>query len=142
MLQQTYLVYLSHIVDFDETGCWLTNHSGTTIVSGTISPIGKHLYTLDMGSLLVKHSFIATRVPDIDVWHCQLGHVNYGLIINMSDAGMVKGMHIDLSSAPPKCQSCILGKQTKTSVPKVQEGPCAKEILDCVYIDLTGLESG
>ena len=50
-------------------------------------------------------------------------------------------MHINLSSAPPKCQSCILGKQTRTPVPKVREGAQAEGVLDVVYIDLTGPES-
>jgi hypothetical protein len=95
-----------------------------------------------MGSLLVvEHSFIATRVPDIETWHCCLGHVNYKSIVDMSDNGMVRGMHVNLSSAPPKCQSCILGKQTTTPVPKVQERMRAAGILDVVYIDLTGPES-
>jgi hypothetical protein len=59
----------------------------------------------------------------------------------MSDNNMVKGMHIDLSNAPPKCKSCVLGKQTRSSVPKVHEGLRAKEVFDCVYIDLTGPQS-
>src|ERR1700676_2346448 len=59
----------------------------------------------------------------------------------MSDRNLAKGMHIDLSSAPPKCQSCILGKQTKSSVPKICEGKCAEGVLDIVYIDLTRPES-
>ena len=126
---------------FDGDGCWLTNTSGATIASGNISPIRKRLYMLDMNSPLVKHSFITTRVPDIETWHRRLGHVNYKSIVDMSDNGMVRGMHINLSSAPPKCQSCILGKQTKTPVPKVREGVRAKGVLDVVYIDLTGPQS-
>ncbi|KZP19650.1 hypothetical protein FIBSPDRAFT_689982, partial [Athelia psychrophila] len=51
---------------------------------------------------------------------------------------MVEGMHIDLSSEPPKCQSCILGKQTRNPVPKICEGVKAGGRLDCVHIDLTG----
>ena len=94
-----------------------------------------------MGSPTVEHTFIATRVPDIETWHRRLGHVNYRLIVEMSDKGMAKGMHIDLSSTPPKCQSCILGKQTRSSVPKIREGKRAEEVLEIVYIDLTGPES-
>lgn len=104
---------------FDGNGCWLMNTSGATIASGKISPIGKHLYMLNMDSPLVKHSFIATRVPDIETWHRRLGHVNYKSIVDMSENGMVKGMHINLSSAPPKCEPCILRKQTRTPVPKI-----------------------
>src|SRR5882762_1701312 len=126
------------ISHFDGDGCWLTNKSGATVASGKISAMGKHLYTLNMGTPLVEHSFIATRVPDIETWHLRLGHVNYKSIVEMSDNGMVKGMHVNLSFAPPKCQPCILGKQTKTPVPKKREGARVKGALDIVYIDLTG----
>ena len=51
---------------------------------------------------------------------------------------MARGMHIDLSSEPAKCQHCILGKQTRNPVPKLLEGVKASRLLDCVYIDLTG----
>jgi len=126
---------------FDGDGCWLTNRSGTTVASGRISPISRWLYSIDIGTPLVEHSFIATRVPDLETWHRRLGHVNYQSIVDMSDKDMAKGMHINLSSAPPKCQSCILGKQTRLSVPKICKGQRAEGVLDCVYIDLTGPQS-
>jgi hypothetical protein len=129
------------ISHFDGNGCWLMNRAGATIASGELSKIGRRLYTINMGSPLVEHTFIATRVPDLETWHRRLGHVNYRSIVEMSDRNMAKGMHIDLSSALPKCQSCILGKQTKSSVPKIREGKRAGEVLDIVYIDLTGPES-
>jgi hypothetical protein len=47
-------------------------------------------------------------------------------------------MHINLSSKPAKCQHCILGKQTRSSVPKLCEGQKASGLLDCVYTDITG----
>ena len=47
-------------------------------------------------------------------------------------------MHIDLSSAPPRCNHCILGKQTRSSVPKPQEGERATRPLKRVFIDLCG----
>jgi hypothetical protein len=50
---------------------------------------------------------------------------------------VVKGMPIDLSS-PPKCDSCILGKQTQSSMPKKQEGIRASKPLEHVYVDLCG----
>ena len=103
--------------------------------------MGKCLYTLNMESPLVEHSFIATRVPDIETWHRRLGHINYRSIVDMSDNGMVKGMHVNLSSTPPKCQSSILGKQTRKAVPKKREGVRPTGVLDVVYIDLTGPQS-
>jgi len=50
----------------------------------------------------------------------------------------VEGMTINLSSSPPKCQACILGKQTCLSVPKEREGERASQPLECVFVDLCG----
>ena len=47
-------------------------------------------------------------------------------------------MNINLSSPPPKCEHCILGKQTRSSVPRMREGPRATKPLERVYVDLCG----
>jgi len=108
------------ISHFNGDGCWLTNSS---VLPSPLArcPWWETLYTLNMGSSLIEHLFIATRVPDIKTWHCCLEHVNYKSIVDMSNNGMVRGMHVNLSSAPPKCQSCILGKQTRMPVPKYKK---------------------
>ena len=78
--------------------------------------------------------------PSLEMWHCRLGHVNYATIVDMAQKGLVTGMHINLSTLPPICQHCILGKQTKKAVPKTRQGQRAGRILDIVYLDLTGPE--
>ncbi len=47
-------------------------------------------------------------------------------------------MCIDLSTVLPRCDHCILGKQTCSSVPKVREGIRASCPLECVFINLCG----
>lgn len=123
---------------FNRLGCWIATKAGTTVAKGTLATSRLGLYTLSLGSSLTKHAFIATRVPDLEAWHRRLGHVNTQYIADMSDKGMVLGMKIDLSSEPPKCQHCILGKQIRSSVPKKRDGEKAKAKLDIVHIDLTG----
>ncbi|KAH7918218.1 hypothetical protein BV22DRAFT_990895, partial [Leucogyrophana mollusca] len=68
--------------------------------------------------------------------HRRLGHTNYRSVVELARNGHVTGMPIDLSSEPPVCEHCILGKQTKSSVPKVREGVRATRVLGIVYIDL------
>ncbi|KZP19162.1 hypothetical protein FIBSPDRAFT_654441, partial [Athelia psychrophila] len=70
--------------------------------------------------------------------HRRLGHPGIGKLVQMVDSDMVTGMKINLSSEPAKCQSCIQGKQTQSSVPKEREGVKAAEGLDTVHIDLIG----
>ena len=50
-------------------------------------------------------------------------------------------MPIDLSNPTSKCAACILGKQTCSSVPKIQEGLKAVVPLEHIYVDLCGLMS-
>ena len=59
----------------------------------------------------------------------------------MARKGMVKGLPTSLSNiTPSKYVSCVLGKQTRTSVPKKrEEGRRATKQLEIVCIDLFGL---
>ena len=58
----------------------------------------------------------------------------------MAQKGLVTGMHTNLSTLPPVCQHCILGKQTKKAVLKTRQGERVSRILDTMYSDLTGPE--
>lgn len=113
---------------------------GTTnelIANGTLLPM-KNLYVLDL------HTELALTVhsaPNIVTWHRRLGHANYQTIMEMAKKGMVKGMPCTFSAKPPKCNECILGKQSRTPVPKVREegvGHRATRKLGIVLVDLTG----
>lgn len=93
---------------FTSTGCKIINSTGIVVATGTLT---SGLYTLDTQST-PDHTLIAARIPDLETWHQRLGHVNIHSIIDLADKGMVKGMYVNLSSEPPKCQQCILRKQT------------------------------
>jgi hypothetical protein len=45
-------------------------------------------------------------------------------------------MPIDLSTQPSICDKCILGKQTKSCIPKVRVGVRARRQLAVVHVDL------
>ena len=107
------------------------------IAQGTRAGTG--LYHLD-GVIKTEKLLLARTAPDLDTWHKQLGHVNYESIIRMAEQGLASGMPTNLSTIPPICEHCILGKQTRTPVPKVREGGRAKWILEKVFSDITGPE--
>src|SRR6266851_9606853 len=48
-------------------------------------------------------------------------------------------MHIDLSTALPRCDHCILSKQAHSLVPKIREGAKASHPLEHVFMDLCRL---
>ena len=87
-----------------------------------------------------KYGLLACAAPSLLTWHKQLGHLGYGAIIDMARLGMTKGMLTDLSTTPPVCEHCVLGKQTKNPIPQAHGGKWAKAPLDIIYLDLTGPE--
>ena len=131
----------NYITHFDSTSCWVTNCSGTTIIRGTLSST-RHLYSVSLTSASVTHvpcspsTLYASRMPDVETWHRWLGHCNVRSIVDMACKGAVEGITIDLSSAPPKCTHCVLGKQTCSPVPKIREGLKATKKLEKVFVDL------
>ena len=133
--------YTSH---FNSHSCWVTDRSGTTVARGTILP-GRNLYIFPMASasvpsfsLVSNSAHLARRIPDVETWHRRLGHCNHRTIIEMARAGVVEGMPINLSSSPPKCDPCVMGKQTRSTVPKVREGVRATRPLERIFLDLCG----
>ena len=132
----------SYTTHFDSNGCWVTNKSNTTLVRGSLS--GKRLYVLTTKTPAPRtkapdtQSALFARVPDVETWHRRLGHCNTRAIVEMAKNGVSQGMPIDLSSLPPKCDHCAIGKQTHSPVPKIREGKKATERLGRVYVDLCG----
>ena len=108
-------------VIFGPEDCWIADRHGKVIVYGSFSP-SKDLYVLNCPSAHVTRPKISdtpssialysVHVPDIETWHRRLGHCSNRTIIDMARNKVVKGMPIDLSTSPPKCDHCILGKQT------------------------------
>ncbi len=133
---------------FDSDSCWVTNKAGAIILRGTVLE-SRRLYGLTLHSPRVGHTrpttpaptsaaHFASRTPDLETWHRRLGHCGNDTIVEMARKNVVQGMLIDLSSAPPRCNHCILGKQTRSAVPKVREGEKAARPLERVFVDLCG----
>jgi transposase InsO family protein len=132
--------FISH---FDSEGCWVTTQDGLCLARGTVIP-GRDLYTMFSNPSYINRPstpqppptcLYSSRLPNVETWHRRLGHCGNRAIINMARDGAVKG---DLSTTPPRCNNCILGKQARSSVPRVREGEKATARLGRVYVDLTG----
>ena len=101
----------------DEDGCWISNKStGTLIARGQLT--SRNLYSLNLQHAQVEHVLSAQYTPDLETWHHHLRHANYQSIIDMTCNGTINGVPSMSTRIPPKCDSCILGKQMKSSVPK------------------------
>ena len=129
------------LVHFDSQSCWITDKfSSTTLARGTLVPT-KNLYALTTHAPQHEHAYSLAHSPNLSTWHRRLGHANFQAIFTMARKGMIAGMPLSPHDKPPKCDSCILGKQTKTPIPKVREtgeGHRATRRLGKVWVDLTG----
>src|SRR6202023_3119665 len=106
---------------FTPTGVTLRSPSDATIATGSRLP-SQNLFQLDCTRVLVEHSFLSQRPPSLDTWHYRLGHANPQSIYDLATKDLATGMPVDLSERPPKCDFCILGKQTRSPVPKTRSG--------------------
>jgi hypothetical protein len=128
-------------IHFSDTSCWIDNKTTKAVIArGTlIQPKG---YALNLHAPLAEHALAASpHFSNIETWHRRLGHANYQTIKDMARKRLVNGMPTTFSAAPPDCDSCIIGKQTKTPVPKQHEdgpGHRATQKLEKVWVDLIG----
>lgn len=107
----------------DDKICWFTNKSTGALVARRSLLHNKHLFAPHLHSPSAAHvlNVTAASVTDFETWHHRLGHVNYQALIDMSRKGEITGMPVFSASLnPPKCVHCVLGKQTKTPVPKTR----------------------
>ncbi|KAG2139774.1 hypothetical protein DEU56DRAFT_912038 [Suillus clintonianus] len=73
------------VVSFDATNCWVQAHSGTRMLSGTLT--SRRLYALSGGQLSAEHALLTHQVPTLQSWHCHLGHVNYCVVYDLARSG-------------------------------------------------------
>jgi transposase InsO family protein len=124
---------------FGDSRVAIKNRSGKVMAEG--AKVGTDLYYISGNPKAGSESaHIARAAPDLETWHKRLGHLNYSSIIKMAKSGMAAGMPVDLSTLPPLCEHCVIGKQTKTPVPKARQGEKAKRRLEKVFSDITGPE--
>jgi len=124
-------------VTFDTSTVNLRNRSGSLFTTGTCLANQK-LYQLDCTHLSTEHAF---HTANLDTWHRRLGHASNQCILDLATKQLAEGMRIDLSQTPPKCDSCIRGKQGRTPVPKMHQGERSNRRLGIIYVDLTGPEA-
>ncbi len=108
----------------------------TTVMTGTRRD--GRLWTIGGSSEpKTKHSAKAFAAT-LETWHKRLGHIGVETIKRMARMNMATGMPVDFSLEPPLCESCIHGKQTRTSVPKKRKGKRSERKLGVVCVDLAG----
>lgn len=140
------LISVSHLSTDNNTYSCFDNHEAHIIDRNTQQVVvkgplvkEKGLYTLNLLNALTETAYTAQHSITLETWHRWLGHTNYQAIHHLARNHKIKGALNSLSATSPKCNSCILGKQTRTPVPKVRDEGCrGKRRLKIVWVDLMG----
>jgi len=91
----------------------------------------------------VEHEEMANAAEEtltLDRLHRQMGHASTQVIRDLVSQGMVTGIRLEYtpSKVPFFCESCIYGKATRKSVPKLCEGERATIFSGEIHSDLWG----
>jgi len=100
-------------------------------------PIVNGLYVLDLedaeiNSISTKRTRVDNSNPTY-LWHCRLGHIGEKRIERLHKDGLLDSFDFESIET---CESCLLGKMTKT--PFVGQSERASELLGLVHTDVRG----
>lgn len=88
----SYLSRDSNVVAHFDDSSWIMNKStGACIAQGPLLP-QKRLYSLDI-SAQAEHALAVHNSPDLETWHCHLGHINYQSLLDMEPSSQVHPNH-------------------------------------------------
>ena len=134
------LISVSKLADTGLTSTFTKDHPQVHDSMNDIILIGSRntggLYLVTNITPPIEWESLAKAPATLETWHHCLGHISYTSIIKLAMKHMVT---TDVSSIPPLCEHCILGKQTKNLDPKQQVGERSTGLLDTVFSDITGL---
>ena len=120
------------LVQFSKKGCLILNEEGVQVLKG--------LRTTDNCYGVIPKPSIAccnAQVNLLELWHQQFGHANYKQVAKVSNLEVVAGLPKFGKIKKNVCGPCQLGKQTKSTHPKVNivATSCPLELL---HVDLMG----
>ena len=82
---------------------------------------------------IVLHFNSSTSLDKSSLWHCRLGHLSKKRIGQLQKDGVLESLDLKLDDS---CESCLLGKMTKSPFP----GSCERGtgLLDLIHTDVCG----
>lgn len=77
-----------------------------------------------------------TMAKEAHLWHCRFGHLNQDGMKMLADQKMVVGLPA-MKTTMEKCQTCIVGKQHRSAIPKKSLWRASKP-LQLIHSDICG----
>lgn len=123
-------------IKFCQSRCWIRGPKGTLEGMGSLA--GK-LYHLRCEVISGKEnaSMVSEDLPEVDLWHQRLGHLNQQQLNTLVDRGLASGIKLSTTSKLSFCEGCIEGKmQRKPFKPLIHQQ--SKKKLELVHSDVCG----
>ena len=77
------------------------------------------------------------ELSELNKWHIRYGHLNEKNLKLLLNQNLVKGMSVKSDDKLSTCKTCIMGKQTAKTFPKVSDSK-SENLLDLVHSDVCG----
>ena len=123
-------------VKFGQSRCWIRGPKGTLKGMGFLT--GK-LYHLKCEVIAGKESasMVSEDLPEVDLWHQRLGHLNRQQLNTLVDRDLASGIKLSTTSKLSFCEGCVEGKmQRKPFKPLTHKQ--SKRKLELVHSDVCG----
>ena len=119
-------------VTFGQNKCWIKKADGTALAYATRAG---SLFNLHLKGRTVAAAATSTKAT-LETWHRRMAHLGKGNIQKLKD--MSSGLELDETSQEDHgvCESCMLGKQTRTPSRDPQQRASGR--LDLVHSDVGG----
>ena len=123
-------------VKFGQSRCWIRGPKGTLQGMGFVA--GK-LYHLKCEVITDEEStsIVSEDLPEVDLWHQRLGHLNGQQLNTLVERGLASGIKLSATSELSFCEGCVEGKmQRKPFEPLTHQQ--SKKKLELVHSDVCG----
>ncbi|CAJ2668206.1 unnamed protein product [Trifolium pratense] len=118
---------------FSNNNCKVYHESRGLLMSTEMS--ANRMYMIH-ASVITPMCFKTTSSDRTQLWHCRYGHLNLKGLNILTKKSMVKGLPA-LQETAETCESCIIGKQHRDSIPKTSNWR-ATERLQLIHSDICG----
>ncbi len=120
-------------VKFSQVRCWIKGPKGSLQGMGSLT--GK-LYQLKCEVLTDKEnvSVVTENLPEVDLWHQRLGHLNKQQLNTLVDRNLASGIKLSTTSELSFCEGCVEGKMQRKPLTHKQ----SKRKLELIHSDVCG----
>ena len=99
-------------VTFTKTDCQAMDENKNAVLSGLRSGNNCYMWT-------TSDTCLSATVSDLELWHKRLGHMNVQSLVQIVNAGVVRGVQKLGDKLDSVCSACNKGKQIKVNHKRV-----------------------